>query len=60
MDRPVLAKAIETCHMEDDPTDIWIVKNKTYYLTPVYRFTDEQGDTHYIDMWELDDYFKKA
>ena len=59
MDRPILAVAKVTSHIEDDPADVWIVKDKTYYLTPMYRFIDEQGDTHYLDMWEFENYFKK-
>lgn len=52
-----------TSHMEDDPTDIWIVKDKEYDLIlntfeDEYYFIDEQGDSHSIDKKDFDKYFK--
>ena len=52
----VIAKV--TSHMEDDTDHVWIVKGKTYELHHMFMFTDEQGDTHFIEPCELHEFFK--
>lgn len=61
------ANAKVTSHMAGCPDDIWIIKGKTYELKRLndpepnlYFFIDEQGDDHYLDIEDFDEYFEEV
>ena len=57
--------AKETCSMDDDPNDIWIIKGNNYVLElhesdagyRGYLFVDAVGDNHFVSEEELDEFF---